>query len=182
MKRIAIILLAALLCGAVVFIHTSPKEDATRTLINQDGSINLSLREHPYIPKEGDVIRCEDGSNYTIIHTDGYDIPAPPTDDYGQTELPEAEAIHFTDVSGDYLFLRNLRETVRMASTLSDALGIEVASIQLHLPEDSVPDVSHAWDVRQAVTMPGSGAYGVEAWDIFKNGTYVWTSYEVART
>lgn len=182
MKRIAIILLAALLCGAAVFIHTSSKEDVALPLINQDGSINLSLRERPYIPKEGDVIRCGDGSNYTIICTDGDDIPAPLAYDYGQTELPEVEAIHFADVSGDYLFLRNLRETIRMASTLSDALGIDTGSIQLRLPEDAVPDITHTWDVKQAITMPGSGTYGVEAWDIFKDGVYLWTSYEVAGT
>ena len=180
MKHLALILFVALLCGIMPFIQASQTE-VLPPLINPDGSINLSLRKHPYVPKEGDVIRCEDGSNYTISCIDGYEPVALPESNFAQLNLPKADAIHFSDVSGNYLFLRNFRETARMASTLSDFLNIDAASIQLDLPEDVVPVVADVWDVKQITALPGYGAYGVESWDIFKNGAYLWTSYEVGR-
>lgn len=180
MKHLALILFAALLCGAVPFIQASQTE-VPPPLINPDGSINLSQRTRPYVPKEGDVLRCEDGSNYTITCIDGYEPAAMPESDFTQLDLPKADAIHFSDISGDYLFLRNLHETAQMVFTLSGFLNIDAASIRLELPEDVVPVVADAWDVKQIAALPGYGAYGVESWDIFKNGAYLWTSYEVGR-
>ena len=89
-----------------------------------------------YIPQVGDVIRCGDGSDYTITDVSRYDanmfadgslgpLPEPTCDwsQFDQPELPAAEARRFQTEAGDYLFLRNLYETRRMLYTLYNAMG-----------------------------------------------------------
>ena len=103
---------------------------------NQDGSINIPSDGSQYIPQAGDVIRCDDGSNYTITDVSRYDKnmfadgPLPelpePTCDWSlmpQPELPAAEARRFSVSGKDYLFVRNLYETRRMLYTLYNAIG-----------------------------------------------------------
>ena len=89
-----------------------------------------------YVPKVGDVIRCDDGTNYTITDVRRYDAnmfasgPLPelpePTCDWSlppQPELPDAEVRHFTIGDSEYMFIRNLYETRRMLYTLYNAIG-----------------------------------------------------------
>lgn len=103
---------------------------------NADGSINVPSDGSQYVPKAGDVIRCDDGSNYTITDVSRYDKnmfasgPLPelpePTCDWSllpQPELPDAEVRRFHLESGDYMFVRNLYETRRMLYTLYNAIG-----------------------------------------------------------
>ena len=40
---------------------------------NTDGSINIPSDGSRYVPQAGDVIRCDDGSNYTITDVSRYD-------------------------------------------------------------------------------------------------------------
>lgn len=103
---------------------------------NADGSINVPSDGSRYVPQVGDVIRCDDGTNYTITDVSRYDknmfasgplgeLPTP-TCDWSllpQPELPDAEVRHFELASGDYLFVRNLYETRRMLYTLYNAIG-----------------------------------------------------------
>lgn len=103
---------------------------------NADGSINLPADGSRYVPKAGDVIRCDDGTNYTITDVSRYDknmfasgpvgeLPTA-TCDWSllpQPELPAAEARHFTIDGKEYLFARNLYETRRMLYTLYNAIG-----------------------------------------------------------
>lgn len=103
---------------------------------NTDGSINLPSDGSRYVPKTGDVIRCDDGTNYTITDVSRYDknmfafgpvgdLPTA-TCDWSllpQPELPAAEARHFTIDGKEYLFARNLYETRRMLYTLYNAIG-----------------------------------------------------------
>ena len=76
---------------------------------NADGSINIPQDGSPYIPQAGDVIRCDDGTNYTITDVSRYDknyfadgpvgpLPEATCDwsQFDQPELPKAEARHFT--------------------------------------------------------------------------------------
>lgn len=103
---------------------------------NADGSINVPSDGSQYVPQAGDVIHCDDGSNYTITDVSRYDKnmfasgPLPelpePTCDWSllpQPDLPDAEVRRFHLESGDYMFVRNLYETRRMLYTLYNAIG-----------------------------------------------------------
>lgn len=103
---------------------------------NVDGSINVPSDGSRYVPKAGDVIRCDDGMNYTITDVSRYDknmfasgpLPELPeaTCDWSllpQPELPDADVRHFTIATGEYMFIRNLYETRRMLYTLYNAIG-----------------------------------------------------------
>ena len=86
-----------------------------------DGTVQLPADGSRYIPQAGDVIRCNDGTDYTITDVSRYDkslvasgplgeLPAPTCDwsSFPEVELPEPEARHFNLEAGDYLFIRNL--------------------------------------------------------------------------
>ena len=103
---------------------------------NDDGSINVPSDGSRYVPQAGDVIRCDDGTNYTITDVRRYDAnmfasgPLPelpePTCDWSllpRPELPDAEVRHFTIGDSEYMFIRNLYETRRMLYTLYNAIG-----------------------------------------------------------
>ena len=103
---------------------------------NDDGSINVPSDGSRYVPQAGDVIRCDDGTNYTITDVRRYDAnmfasgPLPdlpePTCDWSllpQPELPDAEVRHFIIGDSEYMFIRNLYETRRMLYTLYNAIG-----------------------------------------------------------
>lgn len=75
---------------------------------NTDGSINIPSDGSRYVPQAGDVIRCNDGTNYTITDVSRWDKsmfasgpigPLPePTCDWSllpQPELPEMEVRHW---------------------------------------------------------------------------------------
>lgn len=93
----------------------------------------------------------------------------------------EVETIHFTDISGDYLFIKNLSETERMRRSLQDYLGDDSIQIQTSVPEDTDYYAENTWDPAWAAALPGGPGYCVESWDIFKNGEYQKTSYQVCR-
>ena len=103
---------------------------------NADGSINPPADGSQYVPQAGDVIRCDDGTNYTITDVSRWDKsmfasgpvgPLPePTCDWSllpQPELPEMDVRHFQNETGDHLRIRNLYETRRMLYTLYNAIG-----------------------------------------------------------
>lgn len=103
---------------------------------NADGSINVPQDGSRYVPQAGDVIRCDDGTNYTITDVSRYDknyfadgpvgpLPEPTCDwsQFDQPELPRAEVRHYSLQAGDYIFVRNLYETRRMLYSLYNAMG-----------------------------------------------------------
>lgn len=133
-----------------VYIGEKPLEQRNTVDIPSDGS--------RYVPQAGDVIRCDDGSNYTITDVSRYDtnvfasgpvgeLPQATCDwsSFPTLELPTAEARRFKNESGDHLFLRNLYETRRMQYTIYNALGDEsaawrgdtsLATVELTIPAD----------------------------------------------
>lgn len=110
-------------------------DDSSESPADTD-TIALPTDGSQYIPAVGDVIRCDDGTDYTITDVSRYDAnmfasgplgPLPePTCDWSlmpQVTLPEVEARHITANGKEYLFLRNVFETRRMLYTLYNAIG-----------------------------------------------------------
>ena len=166
---------------------------------NEDGSINLPSDGTQYIPHAGDVVRCDDGSNYTITDVSRYDgnmfatgplaaLPTP-TCDWSllpQSVLPAAEVRHFDLTSGSYLYVRNLYETRRMLYTLYNAIGANAETwqngkpvlhpsgspkvrIQLSIPDDL--DAQSFW--------PWRGSEIVNLFNSCPPGAYYMESWDV---
>ena len=96
-----------------------------------------------------------------------------------KAETPEA--IHYADISGDYVFVANLSETERMLRSLQDYLGDDSIEIQTAVPDYAVRYAERTWDPSRAVLLSGGPVYCVEAWDVFKNGEFQKTTYLAGR-
>jgi len=90
----------------------------------------------PSAPRAGDIIRCDDGSDYTVTDVSRYDknmfasgpvggLPEPACDwdSFPEVEQPEMEARRYRLESGDYLFVRNLHECRRLQYTVMNLAG-----------------------------------------------------------
>ena len=179
---------------------------------NEDGSINPPADGSQYIPQVGDVIRCDDGTNYTITDVSRWDKsifasgpvgPLPePTCDWSllpQPELPAPEARHYSINGREYLFVRNLYETRRMLYTLYNAIGDNPETwqngapvlhpsgnpkvkINLNIADDLNPQVFWPWRESEIVNLFNScppGTYSMEAWDVYIDGTFQRTEYNI---
>ena len=191
---------------------TAPASNQATLSKNVDGSINIPQDGSQYIPQAGDVIRCNDGTNYTITDVSRYDknyfadgpvgpLPIATCDwsQFDQPELPKAEVRRFNNPDGDYIFIRNLYETRRMLYSLYNAMGEDDwimqngsprmrgdgtpwVHIHLTLPEDKIGAPFWPWR-EEAVpevlhSCPG-GDYYLEVWDVFKNGKFLRTEYNL---
>ena len=179
---------------------------------NADGSINVPQDGSQYVPQAGDVIRCDDGTNYAITDVSRYDKnyfadgpvgPLPEAtcdwDLFDQPELPRAEVRRFNDPDGDYIFIRNLYETRRMLYSLYNAMGEDDwimqsgsprmrgdgtpwVHIHLTLPEDMISVPFWPWReeaVPEALHSCPGGDYCLEVWDVFKDGVFIRTEYNL---
>lgn len=179
---------------------------------NSDGSINLPSDGSQYVPQVGDVIRCDDGTNYTITDVSRWDRsmfasgpigPLPePTCDWSllpQPELPAPEARHYSINGREYLFVRNLYETRRMLYTLYNAIGDNPETwqngapvlhpsgnpkvkINLNIADDLNPQVFWPWRESEIVNLFDScppGTYCMEVWDVYKDGVFQRTEYQI---
>jgi len=118
---------------------------------------------------------------------------------FDQPELPKAEVRRFNDPDGDYIFIQNLYETRRMLYSLYNAMGEDDwimqngtsrmrgdgtpwVHIQLTLPEDMIGAPFWPWREEAVPEMlhscPG-GDYYLEVWDVFKNGKFLRTEYNL---
>ena len=101
----------------------------------KDGTVTLPTDGTRYVPKSGDVIRCDNGTDYAITDVSRWELNISPLPDlptatcdwtlFPTLELPKAEARHLSNSSGEILFMRNLYETRRMQYTIYNALGEE---------------------------------------------------------
>lgn len=179
---------------------------------NADGSINVPADGARYVPQIGDIIRCDDGSNYAITDVSRYDknmfaagpvgdMPEPTCDwsSFPEVELPEAEVRRYKTESGDYLFVRNLYESLRMQYTLQNlagnhpdtsedgklkygAKGTPLVRIKLTINDDLTPQVFWPWRDSELENLFNScppGTYSVECWDVYKDGVFQRTEYKV---
>lgn len=193
MKKFLVFIFTGLLCCSVFSFYQKAGQTSSTTIpltYNADGSINLPSNGDRYLPLAGDVIRCDDGTNYRISDVSQYrrnlcdlKLSSNWTEEQ-EGELPEAEAIHYSDVSGDYLFIKNIYETLWMQYYLCDLAGEDVElTVRMSIPEIASSDTFWPWDPKQIedlyVIAPDK-VYCVEAWDMFKNGKFFRTSYQIA--
>ena len=185
MRRLKFILAAVLiLCAG--YLITRGIEPVNDTPVNPDGSINIPSDGSRYIPVAGDAIRCDDGTNYAILNADLYmDLGPLPSisQEWPKDHLPKGEAIHYMDFSGNYLFVRNLYETHRMVNTLcGQRKEGGLFHIRLTVPEDISSDAFSRWDPDHLIALADAGRSDticLDAWDMFKNGVYYKTLYEI---
>ena len=160
-----------------------------------------------YIPAVGDVITCTDGFLYEITDVSMWNnsmfaseslaaLPSP-TCDWSllpQPDLPEVENRHFTAGGKEYLFMRNLYETRRMEYTIYNAAMNfpelwegSTPNLNLHLGISAQNAVQMFWpwqeDQLTQVFRSAPGArFEVEAWDVYHNGKYLYTEYNIRGT
>jgi len=186
--------------------ETQPHTAAASGTVNRNdnGSINIPSDCLQYVPHPGDVICCDDGSQYEIKDMSRYDtnvfadgpvgeLPSPTCnwDFFPELTLPEADVRHFSNSTGDTLFIRNLHETQRMQYTIYNALGSEpsawrgdepLATLELSIPTDLELYTETFWPWRASEltdmvhSRPNSCFY-VEAWDYYLNGVFQYTRY-----
>ena len=122
--------------GSVQIETGKPYTGEAPTQTSAAKTVTLPTDGSQYVPQAGDVIRCDDGTDYTIKDVSRWnnnafssaplgELPAATCDwsKLPQPEMPQAEARHFTSGGQDYLFQRNLYETRRMLYTLYNAIG-----------------------------------------------------------
>ena len=138
---------------------------------NAAGSINVPQDGSLYTPQAGDVIRCDDGTNYTITDVSRYDknyfadgpvgpLPEPTCDwsQFHQPDLPRAEVRRFHDEAGDDIFVRNLYEIRRMMYTLYNAMGEDDWIMQGGKPRlrgDGTPWIHLHYGMPEDKSIPG---------------------------
>ena len=127
-------------------------------------------------------------------------LPTPTCDwsSFPAVELPEPEARHFDRPDADYLFVRNLYETRRMQYTLMNMAGTDpntsingklrygskgtpYVRISLTIPDSVTPWSFWPWRESEIAKpfngIPGS--YALQAWDVYRNGVYMHTEYQI---
>ncbi len=129
------------------------------------------------------------------------DLPAPACDWslLDQPMLPDMEVRHYTINGEEYMFIRNLYETRRMLYTLYNAIGAneqtwrdgapvlrkdgaQLVRIELSIPKGSNPQAFWPWKPERLTEVFNScppGTYQMEAWDVYKNGVFQKTEYDL---
>lgn len=159
------------------------------TADDMDVSASLPISSLQLIPRVDDVVHCEDGSTYRIQDVSQYQQPpANPAlaslfADAFSASVPKADVIHFTDISGDYLFVKNRYEMYRMLYTLSQSAIAETEDVLLSIPDDAIPMVLDSWNPEWLVEFQRSHSNKIcclESWDMYKDGSYLRTVYLAA--
>lgn len=181
---------------------------------NADGSANLSDTGERFVPHVGDVIRCDDGTNYTITDVSRWDanafasgplgaLPSASCDwsEFPDIPLPNADVRHFVSGKSNYMVVRNLYETCRMQYTLYNAVGensqtwenghLKLSSkenplfrLSLTIPDEKLDSAQSFWpwrseDLTRVFNSTPVGNFAVEAWDMYKDGVFLYTEYYI---
>lgn len=116
-----------------------------------------------------------------------------------QVELPAPEVRRYNSAGQDYLFVRNIYETRRMLYTLYNAIGDNPETwkdgkpvlhpsgnakvkISLTIPTEITPQTFWPWRATEITNLFNScppGTYYMEAWDVYKNGIFQRTEYNI---
>ena len=164
------------------------------------GTVTIPRTGEPLYMEEGDQVLCDDGTVYEITDLRLWQEPEPlPQPAAGLAgfpalELPEAEARRYTDRYGDDLFIRNLYEIRRMAYTLYNAAascpelrrdGTPALDLHLGITEQSSVQPFWPWQEDQLTQVfwsaPGA-RFQVDAWDVYHDGKYLYTEYDIRGT
>ena len=170
----------------------------------EQGVVEIPQSDERVVLKEGDKVRCDDGTFYEIKDMSRYDtnvfadgsvgtLPTPTCnwELFPELTLPRADVRHFSNSAGDTLFIRNLYETRRMQYTIYNALGSEpsawrgdepLATLELSIPADLELYTEAFWPWRASeltdmVHGRPNSRYYVEAWDYYLNGVFQYTRY-----
>lgn len=153
---------------------------------------------------DGTIYEIKDMSLYDkSMFASGPLPPLPtPTCDWSQfpeLELPQVVVRRFNDEHGDDLFILNLYETRRMQYTIYNCVpncpelwengtlklnskGNPILRLQLGITESGGVQPFWPWRENQLTqvfySVPGA-RFAVEAWDVFSNGKYLYTEYDV---
>ena len=188
--------------GSVQIETDKPYTGEAPTQASVVKTVTLPTDGSQYIPSVGDVIRCDDGSDYAITDVSRWDaslfasgpvgaLPAPTCDwsKFPDTELPAPDARHFQNDDTDTLLLRNLYETCRMQYTLYNLIGSDsaawnsgapYATVKLRIESDVAVGNFWPWRESEITNLFRSrpiSQYAVEAWDVYENGVFQHTRY-----
>ena len=188
--------------GSVQIETDKPYTGEAPTQASAVKTVTLPTDGSQYVPSVGDVIRCDDGGDYTITDVSRWDaslfasgpigdLPAPTCDwsRFPKAELPAPDARHFQNGNTDTLLLRNLYETRRMQYTLYNLIGsdsaawnsgVPYATVKLRIESDVAVGNFWPWRESEITNLFRSrpiSQYAVEAWDVYENGVFQHTRY-----
>lgn len=176
-------------------------------------TVTLPTDGSRYIPQAGDVILCDNGTEYTITDVSRWDnnlfasgpvgdLPTATCDwsSFPEVELPRAEARRYRLDSGDYLFIRNVYECRRMQYTIMNlagnhpetstggklrhgSKGTPYVRIEFGIPEGVTPQKFWPWreeDIARVFNSCPPGTYSIDCWDVYKNGIFQRTEYNIS--
>ncbi len=159
-------------------------------------TVQLPTDGSQHVPRVGDRILCDDGTEYEIkdvARWSGSPLPTPTCDwsKFPALELPAPVVKHYSDQYGDDLFVRNVYEVRRMVYTLYNALGDEpdawrnggpLFKISAEIPSEYDPYAERFWpwrskEITDVVHACPNVRYYVDAYDVYHDGVYLCTRY-----
>ena len=159
-------------------------------------AITLPTDGSQYVPRVGDVILCDDGTEYEIKDVARWSNSPLPTPTcnwsaFPTLTLPDPIVKHYCDKYGDDLFVRNVFEVRRMVYTLYNALGDEpdawrggkpLFKISTEIPAEYEPYTERFWpwrseEITDVVRACPNVRYYVDAYDVYHDGVYQNTRY-----
>ena len=180
-----------------------PKETGTVSL-PADGSRYVPQAGDTLLCDDGTIYTITDVSRWDANAFGSgplEELPAPTCDWrlLDQPELPEPEVRHYEVQGKDYCMVRNLYETRRMLYTLYNAIGAnqetwqdggpvlradgsQMVRFELTIPKEETPHSIWPWKEDNLVSMFDScppGTYYLEAWDVYKDGVFQRTEYNI---
>ena len=174
-----------------VLVDTSSPYTEEPTASAPSGVVAVPQTDEPLRFQEGDKVLCDDGTAYEITDLRLWEEPEPlPAYDqtrFPELELPKAEVRRFQSEHGDNLHIRNLYETRRMEYTLYNAAAGRKEPLNLRLGISAQNAVQMFWpwqeDQLTQVFRSAPGArFEVEAWDVYHDGKYLYTEYNIRGT
>ena len=167
------------------------------TASTPSGVVTIPQTDEPLRLQEGDQVLCDDGTVYEITDLRLWEEPEPLpvlARDWPELELPKAEVRRFQSEYGDNLHIRNLYETRRMEYTIYNAAmncpelwkdGVPTLNLHLGISAQNAVQMFWPWQEDQLTQVfcsaPGA-RFEVEAWDVYHNGKYLYTEYNIRGT
>ena len=180
-----------------VLVDTSSPYTEESAAPAPSGVIDIPQTDGPLRLQEGDKVLCDDGTTYEITDLRLWEEPEPLpvlTRNWPELELPKAEVRRFQSEHGDNLHIRNLYETRRMEYTIYNAAmncpelwkdGVPTLNLHLGISAQNAVQMFWPWQEHQLTQVfrsaPGA-RFEVEAWDVYHNGKYLYTEYNVRGT